>query len=170
MPTCGPFIAASGAQDGRRDDECRILRAVRRGDRHAHHGACVADCGGDGVRHDDCGADGDMADARAAVGQADYRGDEKIIEQLAFGDAIHDFDCLEPRLLEKYVQVRCNYYRPEFEKINNVTILDSLNTWEHSFDNDSYQSVVREIIAKYRVESKGFESLDSQNSLVESSI
>jgi hypothetical protein len=95
---------------------------------------------------------------------------EKITEQLAFGDAIHDLDCLETPLLEKYVQKRCNYYRCEFEKINNVTILDSVNTWEHSFNNDSYQSVVREIIGRYRAESKGFDPSDSQNSLIESSI
>lgn len=96
--------------------------------------------------------------------------DEKIIEQLAFGDAIHDLDCLEPHLLEKYVQGRCSYYRCEFAKNSNVTVLDSVHTWEHSFNNDSYQSVVRKIIRKYRVESKEFEPSDSQNSLVESSI
>jgi hypothetical protein len=76
--------------------------------------------------------------------------EEEIIRRLAFGDAIHDLDCLNPHLLEKYTQERCNFYRNEFEKIINVTVIDSESQWEHSFDNENYQAIVRSFVDKYR--------------------
>ncbi len=95
---------------------------------------------------------------------------EEIIRRLAFGDAIHDLDCLNPHVLETYAQERSKYYRKEFEKINNVTIVDSASMWEHSFNNESYQTIVREIIEKYRKNQKKIELSDAKKILVESSI
>lgn len=94
--------------------------------------------------------------------------EEEIIRHLAFGDAIHDLDCLDPHILERYTQGRCKHYRSEFEKIRNVTVLDSESTWEHSFKNENYQHAVHSMIEKYRKSSSKVALIDSQNSLVES--
>ena len=93
---------------------------------------------------------------------------EQIIRRLAFGDAIHDLDCLDPHVLEKYTQDRCKQYRNEFEKINNVTVLDSGSMWEHSFNNESYQAIVHSIVDKYRKNRMKVELADFQNLLIES--
>jgi ribosomal protein S13 len=93
---------------------------------------------------------------------------EQIIRRLAFGDAIHDLDCLEPHVLERYTQDRCKHYRNEFEKISNVTVLDSGSMWEHSFNNESYQNIVRKKIEKYRKDPTKITLIDSQELLVES--
>lgn len=95
---------------------------------------------------------------------------EEIIRRLAFGDAIHDLDCLDPHILERYTQERCKYYRNEFEKINNVTVVDSESLWEHSFNNENYQNIVREKIDKYREGSTKVALVDSQKLLIESFI
>lgn len=93
---------------------------------------------------------------------------EEIIRRLAFGDAIHDLDCLDPHVLERYTQDRCKHYRNEFEKISNVTVVDSGSLWEHSFNNESYQNIVREKIEKYRKGSTKVSLIDSQKLLIES--
>lgn len=94
--------------------------------------------------------------------------DDEIIRRLAFGDAVQDLDCLDPYVHERYAQERCKFYRSEFEKICNVTVVDSGSMWEHSFKNESYQNIVREKIEKYRKESKSIELAISQDSLIES--
>lgn len=93
---------------------------------------------------------------------------EEIIRRLAFGDAIHDLDCLDPHVLERYTQDRCKHYKNEFEKISNVTVVDSGSLWEHSFNNESYQKIVREKIEKYKKGSTKVTLMDSQKVLVES--
>jgi hypothetical protein len=93
---------------------------------------------------------------------------EQIIKRLAFEDAIHDLDCLDPHVLEKYTEDRCKYYRKAFEKINNVTILESGSLWEHSFNNESYQVVVHSIIDKYRNNQMKIQLIDAQSVLIES--
>lgn len=93
---------------------------------------------------------------------------EQIIRHLAFGDAVHDLDCLDPHILEKYTQDRCKYYANEFERISNVTVLDSGSMWEHSFNNESYQAIVHSIIDKYRKNRMNIQLADAENSLVES--
>lgn len=93
---------------------------------------------------------------------------EQIIRHLAFGDAIHDLNCLDPHVLERYTQDRCKHYRSEFEKISNVTVIDSGSLWEHSFNNESYQNIVREKIEKYRKNPAKAALVDSKNSLIES--
>lgn len=75
---------------------------------------------------------------------------EAIIWDLAFGDAIHNLDSIDSRVLNKYAQERCKHYENEFNKISNVTVIDSESTWEHSFKNNNYQAVVLEIIKKYK--------------------
>ncbi len=93
---------------------------------------------------------------------------EEIIRRMAFGDAIHDLDCLDPHVLERYTQDRCKHYKNEFEKISNVTVVDSGSLWEHSFNNESYQNIVREKIEKYRKGSTKVSFMDSQQLLIES--
>jgi hypothetical protein len=94
--------------------------------------------------------------------------EEEIIQRLSFGDAIHDLDCLDPHILERYTQGRCKHYRSEFEKISNVTVLDSGSMWEHSFNNESYQNIVNEKIEKYRKNLTTIVLMDSQKMLIES--
>jgi hypothetical protein len=94
--------------------------------------------------------------------------EEEIIRRLAFGDAIHDLDCLDPHILERYTQGRCKHYMNEFEKIRNVTVLDSESMWEHSFKNENYQRAVHSIIENYRKSPSKVALIDSQNSLFES--
>ena len=94
--------------------------------------------------------------------------DDEIIRRLAFGDAIQELDCLDPYVLERYAQERCKFYRSEFEKISNVTVVDSGSMWEHSFKNESYQNIVLEKIEKYRKSSTRIALMDSQKLLVES--
>jgi len=60
------------------------------------------------------------------------------------------------------------YYQNEFERIANVTILDSASMWEHSFNNESYQAIVSAIVDKYLISQKKIELANSQNLLVES--
>jgi hypothetical protein len=93
---------------------------------------------------------------------------EQIIQRLAFGDAIHDLDCLNPHILEKYTQSRCEYYANEFKKISNITVLDSKNLWEHSFNNESYQAIVHSIIDRYRKNRMNVQLANTQNILIES--
>lgn len=93
---------------------------------------------------------------------------EEIIRRLAFGDAIQDLDCLDPYVHERYAQERCKFYRSEFEKISNVTVVNSGGMWEHSFKNESYQNIVLEKIEKYRKSPTSIAFMDSQKLLVES--
>lgn len=94
---------------------------------------------------------------------------EEIISRLAFSDAIKDLDNFDARIIEKYAQDRSKYYQEEFKKINNVTVVDSGSLWEHSFNNDSYQAIVRMKIDQYRPKKEPkAELLDIQNLLAES--
>ena|ERR1700758_2513046 len=92
----------------------------------------------------------------------------KLFRRLAFGDAIQDLDCFDPYVHERYAQERGKFYRNEFEKISNVTVVDSGSTWEHSFKNASYQNVVSELIDKYRKNQTNVELITSQDLLIES--
>ena len=93
---------------------------------------------------------------------------DEIIRRLAFGDAIQELDCLDPYVHERYAQERCKFYRSEFEKISNVTVVNSGSMWEHSFKNESYQNIVLEKIEKYRKSPTIIALMDSQKLLVES--
>ena len=93
---------------------------------------------------------------------------EQIISRWAFGDAIQDLDCFEARVIEKYTQERSKYYQEEFKKISNVTVVDSGSTWEHSFNNDSYQVIVRMKIDQYRIRDPKAKLAHAQSPLVES--
>jgi hypothetical protein len=94
---------------------------------------------------------------------------EKIISHLAFGDAIQDLDNFDVQIIEKYAQDRSKYYYEEFQKISNVTVVDSESMWEHSFNNDSYQTIVRMKIEQYREKKEPkAELLNAQNLLAES--
>ena len=94
---------------------------------------------------------------------------EKIISHLAFGDAIQGLDNFDARIIEKYAQERSKYYHEEFQKISNVTVVDSSSIWEHSFNNDSYQAIVRMKIDQYRAKKEQKAELpDAQNLLAES--
>lgn len=94
---------------------------------------------------------------------------EEIISRLAFGDAIKDLDNFDARIIEKYAQDRSKYYQEEFKKISNVTVVDSGSLWEHSFNNDSYQAIVRMKIDQYRPKKEPkAELLDAKNLFVES--
>lgn len=93
---------------------------------------------------------------------------EQIISRLAFRDAIQDLDCFDAQVIEKYAQERSKYYQEEFRKISNVTVVDSQSLWEHSFNNESYQAIVRMKIDQYRIrESKSIVGC-AQNLLVDS--
>lgn len=52
--------------------------------------------------------------------------------------------------------------------LSNVTVLDSGSMWEHSFNNEIYQNIVREKIEKYRKSSTKITLMDSQKLLVDS--
>lgn len=94
---------------------------------------------------------------------------EEIISRLAFGDAIKDLDNFDARIIGKYAQDRSKYYREEFKRISNVTVVDSGSLWEHSFNNDSYQAIVRMKIDQYRPKKEPkAELLEAKNLLVES--
>ena len=92
---------------------------------------------------------------------------EEIIHGLAFGDAIQQLDTLNPHILEKFTKDRSRYYRNEFEKISNVTVIDSESLWEHSFNNKSYQKIVRTIIKEYRTNTRNEQAV-LDDSLAES--
>lgn len=93
---------------------------------------------------------------------------EKIISRLAFSDAIQDLDSFDARIIEKYAKNRSKYYEEEFKKISNVTVVDSGSSWEHSFNNDSYQAIVQKKIDQYRAKGPKIELVNTQNLLVES--
>ncbi len=93
---------------------------------------------------------------------------EQIISRLSFDDAISDLDCFDARVVERYTYERSKYYQKEFKKISNLTVLDSGSLWEHSFNNKSYQAVVRMKIDQYRTSDAKANSLHSQSILVES--
>jgi hypothetical protein len=96
---------------------------------------------------------------------------EEIILRLAFGDAIKDLDNFDTRIIEKYAQDRSKYYQEEFKKISNMTVVDSGSLWEHSFNNESYQAIVRLKIDQYRPKKEPkAELLEAQNLLAESLI
>lgn len=76
--------------------------------------------------------------------------ESEIIHRLAFQNAMHDIDSLDSRIIEKYTHQRSEYYRKEFERIQNVSILDCESIWEHSFKNVSYQTVVKAIVQRYQ--------------------
>lgn len=94
--------------------------------------------------------------------------EEEIIWHLAYGDAIQELDCLDPCTHERYAQERYKFYRKEFEKISNVTVVDSDNLWEHSFSNESYQSIVSTLVGKYRKNAPKMVLRNSQDVLIES--
>lgn len=94
--------------------------------------------------------------------------EKEIIYNLAFGDAIKDLDCLDRHVLERYTQERCKFYRNEFDKISNVTVIDSGSMWEHSFKNESYQKFVETTIKKYRESKTKIDLIRSQDLLMES--
>lgn len=75
---------------------------------------------------------------------------------------------IDSHVHERYTQERCKFYRSEFEKISNVTVVDPGSMWEHSFKNESYQNIVLEKIEKYRKSSARIALMDSQKLLVES--
>ncbi|MBN4066788.1 hypothetical protein JYU14_01745 [Simkania negevensis] len=91
---------------------------------------------------------------------------EEIVWRLAYGDATRDLDCFDAQVIKKYAQERCQYYRKEFERISNVTVLDSDNIWEHFFNNENYQTVLRSIVNKYRMNRKTAEPPPSSHLLV----
>lgn len=93
---------------------------------------------------------------------------EQIISRLAFGDAIQDLDCFDARVIEKYAQERSKYYQEEFKKISNVTVVDSESLWEHSFNNESYQAIVRMRIDQYRAKEPKAELMNVQHLFAES--
>lgn len=93
---------------------------------------------------------------------------DEIILRLAFRDAIHDLDCLNPHVQERYTQERCKFYRTEFEKISNVTVVDSGSIWEHSFNNESYQYIVNKIIERYQKNQTKVELINSEDSVIRS--
>jgi hypothetical protein len=76
--------------------------------------------------------------------------EDEIIHRLAFQDAMHDIDSLDLRILEEYTQQRSEYYKKEFQRIQNVSVLDCESMWEHSFKNVSYQTIVEGIIQRYQ--------------------
>lgn len=94
--------------------------------------------------------------------------EKEIIYNLAFGDAIKDLDCLDRHVLERYTQERCKFYRNEFDKISNVTVIDSGSMWEHSFKNESYQKFVETTVKKYRKGKTKVDLVRSQDLLMES--
>jgi GTPase SAR1 family protein len=75
---------------------------------------------------------------------------EQIISGLSFADAISNLDCFDTRVVERYARERSKYYKEEFKKISNLTVLDSGSLWEHSFNNKSYQAIVCMKIDQYR--------------------
>ena len=93
---------------------------------------------------------------------------EQIISRLAFGDAIQALDCFDAQVVEKYAQERSKYYQEEFKKISNVTVVDSGSLWEHSFNNESYQTIVRMKIDQYRIREPKTKLVNAQSLLVES--
>jgi hypothetical protein len=59
------------------------------------------------------------------------------------------------RFLEVFCEKRREFYKEEFKKIENLTVLEQSNdaflgTWEHSFRVPCYQSKVKEIIDRCR--------------------
>lgn len=76
--------------------------------------------------------------------------EEKIIQQLAYADTMKIIEHIPPLYpLEKLTQERVDYYKTEFKKLSNITILDSANFIDHSFDNEIYQPALSSIIEKY---------------------
>lgn len=92
---------------------------------------------------------------------------EEIVWKLAFRDAIHELSSTNPQIIETYTNERCKFYRSIFEKIKNVTVVDSINTWEHSFNNENYQRIVHEIIQKYRKNSIVIAEINSKYASLE---
>jgi hypothetical protein len=76
---------------------------------------------------------------------------EQVIDLLANEDADYYLDTTDPRILEVFCEKRRKFYRDEFKKIANITVLEQgndafLGTWEHSFRVPCYQSKVKEIV------------------------
>ncbi len=77
---------------------------------------------------------------------------EELIQDLAMRDALLHIDSLDSSIIQKYANERIHYYEQEFEKLSNVTVLDSDFgcNWQHGFENKCYQNVVQSIIKKYQ--------------------
>ncbi len=75
---------------------------------------------------------------------------DEIIWRLAFEDTIRKSGPLGPRALKTYTEERYQFYKHELDRIQNITVLDSDNRLEHAFNSETYQSILREIIEKYR--------------------
>ena len=56
-------------------------------------------------------------------------------------------------VIQNYERQRREHFEALLASINNVTILDSGPNYEHSFCNNCYQKIVKNIIEKYKVKS-----------------
>lgn len=77
----------------------------------------------------------------------------KVIQKIAFEDAILDLDTTNPETIEAYVKARTKHYQKELAKLENITVLDPDpdSNFKHRFSSDCYQNKVKEIIQRYRM-------------------
>lgn len=80
--------------------------------------------------------------------------EEQVIQKLAYQDALLDLDSIDSKVIELYTQKRMRFYKKEFSRISNVTVLDPDpdSRWKHKFSSFCYQSQIHEIIKKYQHE------------------
>ena len=76
----------------------------------------------------------------------------QVIEQMALQDAMLAIDSLNPDAINGYKKQRIKHFEKEFEKINNITVLDPDpdSRWKHRFDSDCYQQTINKLIKKYQ--------------------
>ncbi len=76
--------------------------------------------------------------------------EDQLILRWAQEDAMLYADSSDTQFIEKYEKQRQMHYKTQLLKINNTTIIDPQSTAEHSFNNDCYQNIVKNIVSKYR--------------------
>ena len=73
----------------------------------------------------------------------------RVLLELSRQDAVLHVDSLDSIIMEKYTQARVEFYQKQLGEICNVTVLETKNRLEHSFNNESYQKIVGRIVKKY---------------------
>lgn len=80
---------------------------------------------------------------------------EQVIDNLVIEDADYYLDTININNIPVYSEQRRNFYKGEFEKIANLTVLEQskdafLGYWEHSFEVPCYQNMLKETIKRYQ--------------------
>lgn len=78
--------------------------------------------------------------------------EDQVIAQLALKDAMLYLDSNNLKVGENYIQQRATYYKNEFSRISNLTVLDPDPDckFKHALNSECYQEIIQTTINKYK--------------------